>query len=162
MTMNVSGYEALSAVLNRAYDQAARTKGAERHANALPFHQQPMQTIAAKHGVGFLLGQVVKKVEEAQGMLNRGESTKAVHELLGAINYTAGAVIFVEPKPGNVPEVEPCNCPACTVRRIFDLDEVTVVVESENEGDEDEGEDDLEVIQSLLVKLLQGQGRATE
>lgn len=96
MTMNTPGYESLRLVLQRAYNQAAHTKGAERHANSKPFHEQPMQTIAAKRGIGFLLGQADKKTEEAQGMLARGETSKAIHELLGAINYIAGAIIFAE------------------------------------------------------------------
>ena len=41
--MNEPGYESLAQVLQEAYDQAARGKGAERHANDLPFDQQPMQ-----------------------------------------------------------------------------------------------------------------------
>lgn len=94
--MTVPGYESLRSVLHRAYDQAARTKGAERHANNLPFHEQPMQAIAAKRGVGFLFGQADKKTEEAQGMYGRGETDKALHEMLGAINYIAGAIIFME------------------------------------------------------------------
>lgn len=136
MTMDVPGYESLQSVLQRAYDQAARTKGAERHANNLPFHEQPMQTVAAAHGVGFLLGQVSKKIQEAQGMLGRGETAKAVHELLGAINYTAGAVVFAESAhtldPGPEEKEEdlgaeaPCSCPACVLRRIL-----TAKVESE-------------------------------
>lgn len=96
LDMTVPGYESLRNVLLRAYDQAARTKGAERHANDLPFHRQPMQTIAAKRGVGFLFGQADKKTEEAQGMYGRGETDKAIHEMLGAINYIAGAIIFME------------------------------------------------------------------
>ena len=90
------GYEKLRDVLGRAYDQAAITKGAERHANDKPFHEQPMQTIADRRGIGFILGQVDKKTEEAQGMIARCEKDKAVHELLGAIVYLAGAVIFLE------------------------------------------------------------------
>lgn len=94
--MNVKGYEKLAAVLTSAYEQAAVGKGAERHANDLPFHEQPMQKIAARRGIGFILGQADKKSEEAQGMLGRGERDAAIRELLGAIVYLAGAVIFVQ------------------------------------------------------------------
>lgn len=93
---DVAGYERLAGVLERAYNQAAKHKGAERHANDKPFHEQPMQAIADRRGIGFILGQVDKKTEEAQGMIDRGENDKAVHELLGAIVYLAGAVIFLE------------------------------------------------------------------
>lgn len=94
--VDVPGYEKLRNVLERAYDQAAVTKGAERHANDRPFHEQPMQAIADRRGIGFILGQVDKKTEEGQGMIDRGENEAAVRELLGAIVYLAGAVIFLE------------------------------------------------------------------
>lgn len=95
------GYESLANVLHRAFQQAADGKGAERHANALPFDQQPMQSIAQKHGVGFLLGQADKKTFEAHGMVKRQQEDRAVHELLGAINYLAGAIIFIEGQAQN-------------------------------------------------------------
>jgi len=92
----VPGYESLAGILLDAYNQAARTKGAERHANGMPFDKQPMQTVADNRGIGFLLGQADKKSIEAQRMLERGEVSKARHELLGAINYIAGAILFVD------------------------------------------------------------------
>lgn len=91
----VEGYNELMLVLCEAYRQASTGKGKERHANDLPFHLQPMQQVAARRGIGFILGQADKKSEEAQGMLERGDRDKAVHELLGAIVYLAGAVIHV-------------------------------------------------------------------
>lgn len=91
-----AGYEYLTDVLDRAFVQAAITKGAERHADNRAFDDQPMQHIARRRGIGFILGQADKKSEEAQGMLSRGEREKAVHELLGAIVYLAGAVIYIE------------------------------------------------------------------
>lgn len=92
VTLDAPGYYSLAAVLARAFDQASKGKGNERHANALPFDQQPMQATAGKFGVGFLLGQATKKAEESQGM----PTDRAVAELLGAINYIAGAVIYLE------------------------------------------------------------------
>ena len=86
------GYESLAGVLQRALDQAQNGKGAERHANSLPFDKQPMQTIAAQVGVGFLTGQAIKKTQEGQAL----PAGRDVAELLGAINYLAGAVIFIE------------------------------------------------------------------
>ena len=91
----VMGYEHLAQVLHDAYAQASAGKGKERHANELPFHEQPMQQIARRRGIGFILGQADKKSEEAQGMLDRGERDKAIHELLGAIVYLSGAVIHI-------------------------------------------------------------------
>lgn len=92
----VTGYESLERVLVRAYEQAASGKGKERHANDLPFHEQTMQKIADRRGIGFVLGQADKKSEEAQGMYDRDEHEAAIRELLGAINYIAGAIIYIE------------------------------------------------------------------
>lgn len=97
------GYESLAGVLQRALDQAQNGKGAERHANSLPFDQQPMQTISAQVGVGFLTGQAIKKTQEGQTL----PAGRDVAELLGAINYLAGAVIFLE--RSRVPIVAPAN-----------------------------------------------------
>jgi len=89
----VPGYEQLASVLERAYQQAAVGKGAQRHVNAgEPFHEQVMQIGAKRFGVGCLLFQAFKKSEEAQ----RLPVDRAVAELLGAINYLAGAVIAIE------------------------------------------------------------------
>ena len=93
MDMNVPGYERLADVLQRAYDQAARGKGKERHAQDLPFHQQPMQAVIQLHGVGFATGQASKKASEA---LRLPTLERQVAELLGAIVYLSGAVIALE------------------------------------------------------------------
>lgn len=90
--MRVPGYEELATVLVRAFEQAAHGKGKERHAQGEPFTQQVMQDMARRFGVGALLGQAFKKSEESQ----RLPHDKAVAELLGAINYLAGAVIAME------------------------------------------------------------------
>jgi hypothetical protein len=93
--MNVAGYETLADVLQRAYNQAAVGKGVERHSAAgEPFHEQVMQIGAAKFGHGALLFQAFKKSEESQ----RLPHDRAINELLGAINYLAGAVIALEIK----------------------------------------------------------------
>lgn len=88
----VRGYDDLFHVLALAYDQAARGKGKERHANNKPFAKQPLIELADKFGTGFLLGQAAKKLEECQ-ILPFGADVK---ELLGAIVYTAAAVIHLE------------------------------------------------------------------
>lgn len=92
---NRSQYAALKDVLARAFEQAAVGKGAERHAQGLPFDHQPMQLICELHGVGFALGQATKKAQEAQ----RLPKDAAVRELLGAIVYLAGAVVHMERQP---------------------------------------------------------------
>jgi hypothetical protein len=90
-------YGCLEDVLQRAYDQAATGKGAERHADGKPFDQQPMQQLIKLFGVGFALGQAAKKAQESQRM----DKDAAVRELLGAINYLAGAVIALESRPSD-------------------------------------------------------------
>lgn len=90
------GYERLVAVLKAAHDQAAMGKGADRHANGLPFHKQRMQQISvlldSPHGMAY---QVAKKVAEG---LDLPTHERQVAELYGAINYIAGIVIFLEDK----------------------------------------------------------------
>lgn len=87
-------YLRLAAVLNLAYDQAANGKGKERHANDLPFHEQRMLQIShmlqSPKGMAF---QVCKKVAEGIELPSRNAQ---IAELLGAINYIAGMVIFIE------------------------------------------------------------------
>lgn len=90
---DVKGYESLAAVLIRAHAQAAEGKGAQRHAQGQPFDQQPMQQLIRLYGVGFALGQAAKKAQEAQRLPT---VERQVAELLGAINYLAGAVIALE------------------------------------------------------------------
>lgn len=90
----VPGYEKLSDVLARAYDQASKGKGKERHAGGKPFHEQPMQVISDMFDspVGMYF-QAIKKIRES----HRLPTTEAqVRELLGAINYIAGIIIFLE------------------------------------------------------------------
>lgn len=93
-------YFNLSSVLDRAWRQAAIGKGAVRHGQSLPFEEQPMLSISRLLGshVG-LLYQAIKKAQESQ----RLPTEVAVKELLGAINYLAGAVIFLEEKHGKAP-----------------------------------------------------------
>lgn len=89
--MNTPGYEQLAAVLQAAFDQAANGKGAERHANDLPFHEQRMQGISGLLNTdGGMAYQVCKKILEARDMPHAARE----RELLGAIVYTAGMVIY--------------------------------------------------------------------
>lgn len=97
--MNAPGYEHLAAVLKDAYAQAAFGKGKERHANDLPFDHQPMQTISRLLGnpTGMTY-QVCKKVVEAMNMKDRAARRR---ELLGAIVYLAGVVVYEDNENGN-------------------------------------------------------------
>ena len=87
-------YASLRRVLDLALEQASRGKGAERHAMDLPFDCQPMLEIGRMVGVGFCLGQAMKKAQESSRM----QPDAAKRELLGAINYLAGAYLLLEEK----------------------------------------------------------------
>jgi hypothetical protein len=88
-------YDALRRVFDLALLQAAYGKGAERHANGQPFDRQPMMEISRMIGgpTGCFY-QAMKKVQEASRM----EPKAAKRELLGAINYLAGAYLLLEEK----------------------------------------------------------------
>jgi len=94
--MTVPGYETLARVLQLAYDQSARGKGKERHANSKPFDQQPIFNISRMVGVGGLSHQICKKAQEATGMAARGSTDAAKAEFLGAIVYAAAAYLLIE------------------------------------------------------------------
>lgn len=95
---NVEGYAILRGILEEAYDQSARGKGHDRHANGRYFDQQPIMEIGRMVGPGFATGQVMKKAQEATSMAARGEAEAAVRELLGVIVYAASAVALVREK----------------------------------------------------------------
>lgn len=83
-------YHVLSAILQEAYDFAAHGKGNIRHGkDGLPWHEQRHYQIARKVGLGFPLGQAVKKIEEGNDM-DDWDRTRL--ELLGAIGYIASAI----------------------------------------------------------------------
>lgn len=87
-------YITLRSVLDRAYQQASEGKGKERHAQDLPFDKQPMQSISALVGSDDgLRYQAIKKIQESKRLHSRSHQ---VAELLGAINYIAGVIIFIE------------------------------------------------------------------
>jgi len=89
---STDGYEKLTDVLQAAQNQAAHGKGRDRHANNLPFHEQRMQTISklikSPKGMEF---QAIKKLTEG---MQFDDHDRREAELLGAINYIAGIVIY--------------------------------------------------------------------
>lgn len=89
-------YLSLATVLQAAYDQAATGKGKERHANGLPWTEQPIFQIAELSGVGFNVGQSIKKLQESIGMASRGEHEAAKREVLGAIVYAASVYVLYD------------------------------------------------------------------
>lgn len=92
MTIDIpEGYEALGLALGEAMAQAARGKGADRHAEkGEPFSDQLIMSIPKRLGPGgecFCLGQALKKICESR----RLPPDRARAELLGAVNYVAAA-----------------------------------------------------------------------
>lgn len=85
-------YSDLFEVLRDALEEAQEGKGAVRHGNGLSFTDQPVLTITRAVGLGFPLGQAMKKIQECQRM----DTDAAKRELLGAINYLAAAVLFLD------------------------------------------------------------------
>lgn len=85
-------YAALRRVLDGAFHQAAYGKGAERHANNLSFTKQPMQTISTllDSDIGMLF-QAIKKIQEGSRF---DDYARYERELLGAIVYIAGAILY--------------------------------------------------------------------
>lgn len=92
ITLAAEGYTDLAIILRDAFLQASEGKGAERHANSKPFHEQPMQSISdlfdSDKGMAF---QIVKKLREG---LDMPEYERLERELLGVIVYTAGAILW--------------------------------------------------------------------
>lgn len=90
-------YADLNDVLLMAFSQAAKGKGAERHARVgESFKDQPICTITRQLGIAFPLGQAVKKIYETGHLFNEQDK---IAELLGAINYLAAAVIVLREPP---------------------------------------------------------------
>lgn len=87
-------YFELARVLGLALQQASGGKGAERHGQGKPFDRQPMLEISRMLN-GSPIGcmyQAIKKTQEASRM----DVDAAQRELLGAINYLAGAYLLLE------------------------------------------------------------------
>ena len=111
------GYEQLETILGEALEQAAAGKGKERHATGQAFEDQPMQLVSKllgdNHGLAF---QAIKKVQEAL----RLPDDRAERELLGAINYIAGMIIYLRSQNRLVAPISQaidCTCfvPAASV-----------------------------------------------
>ena len=83
-------FHPLFPVFAAALHQVTDGKGTRHGGDEIPFMEQPWVHYAKLHGRGFLTGQAAKKLEEAAST-REGESYE--HELLGAIVYTAMAVL---------------------------------------------------------------------
>ena len=89
-------YKMLLEVFNKAYEQAAKGKGKERHVTVEneSFEDQQICEIARRVGVGGPAYQAVKKIYEALSLSKEA----AKKEILGAINYLAGMYIIIDEK----------------------------------------------------------------
>lgn len=85
-------YDLLMSALMDAYQQAASGKGSERHGFGLNFEDQDLLAITSLQGLGFPLGQAIKKLCEGR-RLDRDLARK---EFLGAIVYIAGAIVWLD------------------------------------------------------------------
>lgn len=94
---NGDGYDSLRKVFEMAVKQASEGKGAERHSDGQPFEDQTILQTTRAHGLGFATGQAEKKLRESHKLrpMEHGRQ-RAIAELLGAINYTAAAVIKLQ------------------------------------------------------------------
>lgn len=97
-------YSSLADVLVSAYEQAKHGKGMERHASDDAFEDQIIVQIQDMVGGGFARGQAIKKIKES----GRLATEPAVREILGAINYLAAYVIWLQKQP-KMPEVNSGN-----------------------------------------------------
>lgn len=94
MKINVpEEYESLGDVFFSALRQAVEGKGRERHAEeGEAYEDQIICEVARRVGLGYPLGQAVKKIYESQ----RIGGVRGMDELLGAINYVAAAYIVMQ------------------------------------------------------------------
>ena len=104
LVINVpSEYISLGLVMQSALEQASKGKGRERHASeGEAYEDQIICEVARRVGLGYPLGQAVKKIYESQ----RIGGEKGVAELLGALNYIAAAVIVMREGLETAPKAE--------------------------------------------------------
>ena len=99
LVFSQDGYASLRGVLDSALAQASGGKGAERHANGLPFEDQPIMQITrllGEHPVAALAYQVIKKTVEAGKLYKLKGPEAAMQEMHGAINYAAAVVLRLQ------------------------------------------------------------------
>ena len=108
LVINVpSEYVSLGLVMQSAMEQASKGKGRERHASeGEAYEDQIICEVARRVGLGYPLGQAVKKIYESQ----RIGGERGVAELLGAINYIAAAVIVMREGLETAPKAEGGCC----------------------------------------------------
>jgi len=89
-------YTSLQRILDKAFEQASAGKGKERHATeGEPFEKQQIVEIGKRlkdNPAAGPLFQAVKKIYES----GRLDDERGIHELYGAINYIAAAILMRE------------------------------------------------------------------
>lgn len=110
------GYESLAVVLNLALEQAQSEKGSERHTRngkEANFTDQYMIRGSRIHGMNGPLFQAGKKIEEVYSLPTKEAK---IEELLGAINYIAGAVMWLQKEQELVPnDTKDCTDTPATI-----------------------------------------------
>lgn len=104
-----------------ALEQAAYGKGRERHANDLPFVEQPILTMARMlDSDAGLAQQVIKKTIEARSLPSK---TARINELRGTLVYAAAMILFEEMygKPDAKPRPSFPSFPPVVPVKISDL-----------------------------------------
>lgn len=94
------GYEVLHRTFIDALNQAMWGKGFERHSmgGLQGFEDQPAMEVTRRVGLGFPLGQAMKKIIESQ---RKGLTPiKARAEMYGALVYLATAIMYLEETEG--------------------------------------------------------------
>lgn len=112
------GYEALFEVLVEALNQAQGGKGHERHAQDMPFLDQPIVRLGMMYGPGGPGQQVGKKTQEAM----RLPHSRGIAEMLGAINYAAAMVIVSRRLGYNMDKEMEARHPVLTIKTSTDPD----------------------------------------
>lgn len=91
------GYGSLASVLQAALNQSQGGKGAARHTDGgKPFLDQPiLEIVRMLDGIDGHAFQVMKKTQEANRMVRKGQHDAAVHELFGVIVYAGAAILRI-------------------------------------------------------------------
>ena len=87
------GYQKLLPIIQEVLEQMTSTKGETRHGRGDRFEDQITPWIISR-GYDYPTGQAIKKLDEAKGMVDRGEKEAAREEVKGAICYLVLKALF--------------------------------------------------------------------
>jgi hypothetical protein len=110
--MNIEpGYEVLAAVMQKALDRCQGDKGRERHANELPFHEQPIVRHTFTEDAS--LFQCYKKALEVPKIKAKYGIEAAQKEVLDIMAYAAAAFLILGRQGGEVVDATEAPAPVC-------------------------------------------------